>query len=253
MGPHLSRAQNDLQLIRCDGFRMFSDGVNEDEPDCIVRDGFVYLARQDDEEYEIRAVSEGLGLRINDEQFRLILQGLTPEDVQNARDEVRACSTDEERLFAAVGLPGLSSRLPPGLVVMLSEELGNSLTGIELAKAAISTFHTGALREYRHALDHLDPPKRWAGSPRAVAFVRSLGFSDEWAGERNARRDPYVDVDGPFTLPELHEYQRKVVGNVKRLIQSNSEFGERRGMISMPTGSGKDTRRCPVYCGIGKG
>ena len=61
VGPHLSRAQNDLQLIRCDGFRMFSDGVNEDEPDCIVRDGFVYLARQDDEEYEIRAVLKGLG------------------------------------------------------------------------------------------------------------------------------------------------------------------------------------------------
>ena len=237
--PHLSGQQKDLQLIRCDGFRMFSDGVNEDEPDCIVRDGFVYVARQDEEEQEIRSVLLGLGLNLSDDRILWILRRLTPEDVQNARDTVRGFSADEERLLAAVGLRELGSRLPRGLVVMLDEELGTSLTGIELARAAISTFHTGALREYRHALAHLDPPQQWAGSQRAVAFVRSLGFSEEWAGERNARRDPYVDVDGPYSLPILHDYQGKVVENVRRLIHSNGAFGERRGMISMPTGSGK--------------
>ena len=237
--PHLSGQQKDLQLIRCDGFRMFSDGVNEDEPDCIVRDGLVYVARQDEEEQEIRSVLLGLGLNLSDDRILWILRRLTPEDVQNARDTVRGFSTDEERLLAAVGLRELGSRLPSGLFLMLSEELGASLTGIELARAAISTFHTGALREYRHALAHLDPPQQWAGSQRAVAFVRSLGFSEEWAGERNARRDPYVDVDGPYSLPILHDYQRKVVENVRRLIHSNGAFGERRGMVSMPTGSGK--------------
>ncbi len=237
--PHLSPPQNELQLIRCDGFRRIDGTGDEGEMGCEVRDGFVYLARQDDEEYEIRAVLGKLGLRLSDDQLNLILLGLTPKDVQNALDEVRGCSTDEERLFAAVGLPELCRRLPIGLVNMLFEEQRPSPIGIEAAKAAISIFHTGALREYRHALDHLDPPKQWAGSPRAVAFVRSLGFSEEWAGERNSRRDPYVDVDGPFTLPELHDYQRNVVGNVRRLIQSNGEFSERRGMVSMPTGSGK--------------
>ena len=237
--PHLSPPQNELQLIRCDGFRRIDGTGDEGEMDCEVRDGFVYLARQDDEEYEIRAVLGKLGLRLSDDQLNLILLGLTPKDVQNALDEVRGCSTDEERLFAAVGLPELCRRLPIGLVNMLFEEQRPSPIGIEAARAAISIFHTGALREYRHALDHLDPPKQWAGSPRAVAFVRSLGFSEEWAGERNSRRDPYVDVDGPFTLPELHDYQRNVVGNVRRLIQSNGEFSERRGMVSMPTGSGK--------------
>ncbi len=237
--PHLSRQQKDLQLVRCDGFRVFGGGGDEDEPDCIVRDGYVYVARQDDEEQEIRSVLQGFGLNLSDDRIQWILRRLTPEDVQKARDSVRSFSTDEERLLAAVGLPELVSRLPPGLVVMLYEELGASLTGIELARAAISTFHTDALREYRHALAHLDPPKQWAGSSRAVAFVRSLGFSEEWAGERNARRDPYVDVDGPYSLPELHDYQRKVVENIRRLIHSNGKFGERRGMVSMPTGSGK--------------
>ena len=237
--PHLSPPQNELQLIRCDGFRRFDGTGDEGEPGCEVRDGLIYLARQDDEEYEIRAVLEEFGMRLSDDQLNLILLGLTSEDVQNARDEVRGCSTDEERLIAAIGLGELGSRLPSGLFLMLFNELGASLTGIELARAAISVFHTGALREYRHALDHLDPPRQWAGSQRAVAFVRSLGFSEEWAGERNSRRDPYVDVDGPYSLPKLHDYQRRVVENVRGLIHSNGEFGERRGMVSMPTGSGK--------------
>ena len=237
--PHLSPTQNDLQLIRCDGFRRFDGTGDEGETGCEVRDSFIYLARQDDEEYEIRAVLEKFGLRLRDDQLNLILRGLTPKDVQNARDEVWGCSTDEERLFAAVGLPELCRRLPLGLVAILFEEDRTSPIGIEAARAAISVFHTGALREYRHSLDHLDPPKQWAGSPRAVAFVRSLGFSEEWAGERSAGRDPYVDVDGPYSLPKLHDYQRRVVENVRGLIHSNGEFGERRGMVSMPTGSGK--------------
>ena len=73
----------------------------------------------------------------------------------------------------------------------------------------------------------------------AVAFVKSLGFSEEWAMERNARRDPYIEVDGPYSLPPLHGYQRNIVAKVRNLIRSNGEIGERRGMISMPTGSGK--------------
>ena len=83
------------------------------------------------------------------------------------------------------------------------------------------------------------PPRQWAGRPRAVEFVRSLGFGEEWAGEPNTRREPFVEVDGPHSLPELHDYQRSVVGNVRNLIRSGGALGERRGMISMPTGSGK--------------
>ena len=237
--PELSWRQSDLQLIRCDGFRMFDGGGDENEPGFIVRDGFVYVARQEDEEQEIRSVLQGLGLHLSEEQIKWILLRLTPKDVQRARDEVRRHTTDEERLLAAVGMRELWRGLPMGLVAMLFEGQGPSANGIEAAKAAISVFHTGALREYRHALAHLDPPKQWAGSSRAVAFVRSLGFGEAWGGERNARRDPYVDVDGPYSLPELHDYQRKVVENVRSLIHSNGEFGERRGMVSMPTGSGK--------------
>ena len=228
----------DLQIIRCDGFRRIDGVTNGDEPRCIIRDGFVYVTRQNEEEHELRSVLLGLGLHLSDEIIELILHQLTPEDVRNAREAVRSCSTDEERLLVAVGETELRLGLPRGLLDIL-EDAREPMSGIQVAQAAISTYHTGALRTYRHALSHLDAPRQWAGRSRALEFVRSLGFSEEWAGDPNARREPFVEVNGPYALPNLHDYQRKVVGNVRNFIRSGGTFGERRGMISMPTGSGK--------------
>ena len=175
----LSAHQKELQFIRCDGFRRLDGGTDKGEPNCIIRNGSIYVARKDDEGQEIRSVGQGLGLQLGDERIEWILLRLTPEDVKKARDTVRRCSTDEERLLAAVGETGLRRGLPQGLLAILEVTQG-PLTGIQVAQAAISTFHTGALREYRHALAHLDPPRQWAGRSRAVEFVRSLGFGEEW-------------------------------------------------------------------------
>ena len=235
--PHLTGQQVNLELVRCDGFQELDDRSGEDKRDCTIRNDSIYVRRQDEQD-EIRAVIQNLGLQLKGEGVERILLGLTDAGVKAARDKVRSLPTDEERLLGAVGETVLRTRLPQGLVQIL-EQTQPRLTGIQIAQAAIATFHTGALREYRHALTHLDPPKRWAGSPRAVSFVRSLGFEEEWAGERNTRRDPYIEVEGPYSLPELHGYQHTVVKNVRSLLQSNGVVGARRGMISMPTGSGK--------------
>ena len=232
--PYLSAQQSNLELVRCDGFRTFGG----DEPTCVVRGGVVYVARQYEEEQELRSVLRELGARPSDVDIKRVLLGITPEEIRKARDAVRNCATDEERLLVAVGEHPLRRRLPRGLLDILEGDRGR-LPSVEVAQAAIATFHTGALREYRHALDHLDPPRQWAGRRPAIQFVRSLGFSDEWAGDPNARREPFLEVDGPLSLPPLHDYQRTVVDNVRSLMGSGGELGERRGMISMPTGSGK--------------
>ena len=236
--PYLSAQSITLQLIRCDGFRKPNDATGEYEIDCQVKDGFIYLARRDDERNELCSVLQEIDLSLPTIQIEEILRRHPHERIIEARNAVRSCSTDKERLLAAVGETELRQRLPKNLVRILEQSQG-SLTGVQVAETAIATFHTGALREFRHALDPLDPPKKWAGTQRAVNFVRSLGFGEEWAGERNTRRDPYVEVEGPYSLPKLHDYQRKIVGNVRELIRSNDAVDERRGMISMPTGSGK--------------
>ena len=232
--PHLSVQQGRLDLARCEGFRTFGG----EEPLCMEKDGVVYVTRQYDDAQELRLVLAELGVNLNDGDIRRVLLGITPEEIQRARNDVRNCATDEERLLKAVGEHALRRRLPHSLIAIL-EDADGPLSGVQVAQAAIATYHTGALREYRDDLEHLDPPRQWAGRQPAVRFVRALGFSDEWAGDSNVRRDPFLEVDGPFSLPPLHDYQRVVVGNARNLIRSGGTFGERRGMISMPTGSGK--------------
>ena len=162
------------------------------------------------------------------------------EDVDTARDTIRLEAKNEaDRLLHAVGERALRLGLPQGLLTILEREKGAPLDGLEVAEAAISTFHTGALEEYKNAIGHLDPPKRWAGGPQVVAFVQSLGFGEEWAGKRANRREAFLEVDGPLTLPPLHDFQRFVADNTRKLLTTPTHTTNRRGMISMPTGSGK--------------
>ena len=224
------------KLIRCE--RIFVGGNGSE---CVFHAPDIYLARvgDDDASHELHLVSEALELGLTERDFVEILKYETRQEIEEHRALVRKFSTDAERLLAAVGEQKLRLELPDSLLAILESDNG-TLTGLQIAEAAIATFHSDALREYKWALSHLDPPQNWAGSARAVAFVHSLGFSEEWAGERNKRRDPYLEVEGPYSLPELHDYQVNIVEKVRYMIRNGRMNGnERRGMISMPTGSGK--------------
>ena len=253
----------DAWLVRCERIR-----VAGEERACASQLPYVYLAysvqdgernivRRIDEEaglglaehqiktltdsWTLRRVAEELGLGLDEHQIRMIVERRTPAEVEVRCAAVRQLPTDAERLLAAVGEEDLRGGLPPSLLDFLAAD-SEGLTAIEVAEAAISTHHTGALREFRSALERrgLVPPKKWAGTRRAVNFVRSLGFSDEWAGEPRPRRDPFVTVEGPRSLPELHDYQKEVARNVRAMLAAPGANGEgRRGMISLPTGSGK--------------
>lgn len=224
--PHLWPKEAILELIRCGDLKNETGRIGG----TLTADA-VYITRRDDDREELRAVLHELGLLLDRETTEKI-------SIQAARDKIRACSTDQERLLAAVGKDRLKDGLPKSLVSVL-EQTHETLTGEQIAQAAIATYHTGALREYRHALERLDPPSQWAGGPQTVEFVRSLGFGEAWARERNTSDEDYIEVEGPYSLPKLHCYQRTIVDNVKRLIQSDGLVGKRRGLITMPTGSGK--------------
>lgn len=83
----------------------------------------------------------------------------------------------------------------------------------------------------------LDPPSRWAGSREARGFVRDLGFPEDFAGAPSARRDPELVVLGPPDLPQLHEYQQRIVAEIDRLLDGSEK--DPRGLVSLPTGAGK--------------
>ena len=228
--------QRACRLIRCE--RILVAGK---EIECVYHSPDVYLsdAVGDDEPRRLQLIATELSLGLTSRQLAAILQRKTPKEIEERRAAIRRYPTDAERLLAAVGEQALCTGLPGSLLAVLQSD-GVTLKGTEIAEAAIATWHTDALKQYKWALDGLDPPSQWAGSPRAVEFVQSLGFSAEWAGERAVKRDPFLEVGGPYSLPELHGYQRTVVANVRNLLRSEHGTGtERRGIISMPTGSGK--------------
>lgn len=223
-------------LIRCD--RLVTLDGRDAPTDCIRLDGFIYLLRQEDKGSELRAVLRELCADVGSDHFQRILRRDTPDDVRSERRKVREQSTDPERLLAAVGEEALRLRLPPVLVQILEQE-PEPLTGIRVAEAAIATWHTGALREYRHCMHRLRPPARWAGSSAAVEFVRELGFGIEWAGRRHLKPSQHEDVTGPYKLPPPHDYQKVAIANVRTLLRAPISNGENRGLLSLPTGSGK--------------
>ena len=231
---YLPKHRRTCRLVRCE--RILVVGQSRK---CIFHAPDIYLADAvgDDEQHELRLVADELELDLNHCQLIEILQRRTPQEIEERRTAVRQRSTDAERLLEAVGEQELRRDLPDSLLAVLESD-GAALTGLDLAEAAIATWHTDALKQYKWALEHLDPPSRWAGSERAVRFVRSLGFSAEWAGERGRQRDPFLEIEGPYSLPELHCYQWIIVENVRKLLRGE-DGAERRGMISMPTGSGK--------------
>ena len=233
---HLSGQSRTCSLIRCEGLGG-SDGSNGGQ--CVKVDANVYLVGTGDEKRDLRLVAPELGLDLSDEELEAILRYVPPQEVAAKRETIRKYETDAEKLLHAVGEDKLRSRLPGSLLAVLERNHAR-LTGVELAQAAIATYHTSALKEYNDALAHLDPPVKWAGSQPAVDFVRSLGFSVEWAGRRSPRRPPFLEVDGPYSLPELHDYQERIVAKVRDMLcNGHGNGGGRRGMISLPTGSGK--------------
>ena len=229
LGKHLAAHQRNCQLIRCEQILLGGSA-----PQCVFHASSIYLTRtgDDDRGHALRLVNESLNLELSEPELEKILEHKTAPP---PNPEL----TDAERLLAAVGEQALRQGLPDSLLAILEAD-GDSLTGTKIAEAAIAMYHSDALRQYRWALDRLDPPQRWAGSARAVAFVHSLGFSAAWAGERNRRREPYLEVEGPYSLPELHDYQKAIVAKVRDMLRNGHLDGaKRRGMISLPTGSGK--------------
>ncbi|MYE02360.1 MAG: DEAD/DEAH box helicase [Alphaproteobacteria bacterium] len=232
LGDYLPDERKNDRLIRCERIR--TGGVDWD---CFPYGSNVYLVRAAEEGRALGLVVERLKLGLSAAEIALILRRETPGEIRARREAVRREATDAARLLKAVGEAALRSELPGSLLAILEEHEGR-LTGFRVAEAAIATWHTDTLRHFREHLHHLDPPRQWAGSGRAVRFVTALGFPAEWAGEKHRRRDPFLEVDGPFTLPELHPYQNRIVDNVRGLLRYGNT-AQRRGMISMPTGSGK--------------
>lgn len=235
VGRLLGTAHADATIVLCDaiayqgtvdrGYRSFRDGED------------VYVVRDEDQKAELGNALRELGIIASDGEIEDALQHDDGE-VRMQRQRVRECESVEAKLLQAVGTDALMLELPD-LLKDYSEWKDESLEGIAIARAAIATYHTGVLKRYRRYIGHLDPPRQWAGGRPIRQFIADLGFPPDWAGAPRRREDPYEDVLGPFTLPDLHEYQQRIVDVVRQMATQPRANLNRRALVSLPTGAGK--------------
>ena len=152
--------------------------------------------------------------------------------------DIRRCVDDAERVAMAIGGEALRMGMPAELIEAVAQLSDENLDEITLGRLALAIYGVSVLKEFREAqIDNgLVPPVTWAGSSRAVQYVRELGFPREYAGWEQVRLPEQQIIDGPSEMPEMHNYQRAIADGIKALLARESS---RRGVLALPTGSGK--------------
>ncbi len=229
-----------LELQRCDEIRIVEEAIGG------TRSLDVDFARDDDRLYclggvsqqtVLRQISRELGLGLTAEDVERVIRGTEDRKAKELVRTVRAAGTDADRLALLLDAATLRAGLPRTVLDVYAELYGEPEES-QLARLALSVHGMDVLKTYAEALEAggLNPPSTWGGSRRAREFVRQLGFPGELAGFKAAVRPPEIVIEGRPRMPALHDYQRSIVEELRSLFEGSRE---NRGMLSLPTGSGK--------------
>ena len=239
---HLPADQvTEIELVECSEIRQetVTENGKDSRPSLFIReDHRIYWDTTLGVSALLERLDEEFNLDLGPETWDKILSEHANQQHRQRLSEIHAKPTDGERLLAALGATRLRRQIPAGLIRAVETEHGD-LRDDKIAELALTVYGTDTLHQYKHELQNADlkPPESWAGSARARAFVRELGFAQAFAGYRQAGRDPLLVVDGPTNLPKLHDYQETIVDGIRDLVLS--EPTDPRALLSLPTGAGK--------------
>ncbi|MBB2890661.1 DEAD/DEAH box helicase [Flexivirga oryzae] len=168
-----------------------------------------------------------------------ILSRMEKQRLEQLRVQIRDTEDVLEKLILAIGVDDLKSSIPAAAIDALTGSLDRELEPLEVARLARSVDGFGVLQKHRQQLEinRLDPPSQWAGRNTARSWVRNLGFPPEFAGFAGSTREAEIEIEGPPSLGELHQYQMSIGHKIKQLFLATGESN--RGLVSLPTGSGK--------------
>lgn len=237
---HFHAAAAAMQLQSCSELRkelVTESGKTHEPVELLVEAGTVYADERLDDPRLLSRLARELRFTLTSADVTDLLERRAIDQANRRKVAVREEPNDAARLVALVGAENVRRALPEPLLNAV-QEIHGDIDGPRLGQVALAMYGPDALREFRDELDRqgLEPPTQWAGSPRAVRFVRELGFAGDFAGSETQSREPSIEVDGPRDLPVLHTFQREIADRVRRLLQQPDE---RRGLISLPTGAGK--------------
>ncbi len=234
---------NDLILQKCLSISKVAavPGQPEVRVDCTAgREANTILVTGSTEAEVLKQVLGCLLLDDSERQVELLLGDMERQRNSDRVREIRKAATDAERLLMLVGEERLKTLIPKDALHYLVKDGLVEPHGLSLAELCVTMLGVRAL-ERACKVDPQDlpvaAPTAWSGSFSTRKWVKSLGFGEEWAGQKARRRNkPTEYVDGPTQLEKLHEYQLTVSKRLRKLLRGE---GSRRGIVSLPTGAGK--------------
>lgn len=205
----------------------------------LLRDGDATLYHLDrlSEDGLLARLSHELNFGLTESDRKKVLDIGARGEAKKLRQQVRAEKDENRKLVLLAGVDALEKEIPAGAKALAERRTGRTMSDTEIAAMAKASKGAGLLTRIAPAIEEngIVLP-RLAGGVQASAAVQDLGLPAEFAGSRTAAPPPRFQVIGPVGLPPLHNYQENVVANLMDVLGPE---GLNRGIVSLPTGSGK--------------
>lgn len=205
----------------------------------VLRDGELRVYYRDhlSDQDLLDRLNDELRLQLDDEKRQRVLSIGLRAEAKQLKAKVKNEPDQDKKLLLLAGVDALKAELPAGAVKLAERRRGRKLKDTEIAAMARMAKGAALVDRLRPAIEDrgLELPTLSGGS-QARATIRELGLSEEFAGSRVRTREPRFEVLGPICLPDLHPYQKEVVENLLKVL---GRGGKNRGLVALPTGSGK--------------
>lgn len=240
LSPSLLKEFGDVELIGCDSIWYEARGSNatrRSEVDHYLDGRRRFLFRiGTDSDVVLERLLRSLKPGVEEDELAAELQQSAKFHAGVREERIRAVADLNGKLGEMLSDDDLTELLPASLATAHGRSRKEDRA--RLAAMALAVHGTAILQKSRTALQAggYRPPRVWAGSDAALRFVRQLGFPDAFAGRPSESRAPFVDVDGPLTLPPLHPFQESLAQRIGDSLKSREPL---RGLLSLPTGAGK--------------
>ncbi len=232
---------NEFELIGCSSLSRvvtLAGGTSSTPEEFAIAKRTIYFENLLDDEELLSRISDHFGLGLDDRTIARILRETESERIESAMAMARSLAGPADKLSALLPVSALVGKLPVGLLETVRAASGD-VDDSQIAELLWHVHGFNVMSELRHELrDHGYPvPETWAGSAPAIAFVRRLGFTAEFAGERGRQLDADIMVLGPPNLQPLHAYQQQLADEIRELACPSEDPG--RALLFLPTGAGK--------------
>ena len=170
-----------------------------------------------------------------------ILDDVQQGELQALRDQAKGTDDDARKLDIYLSRDHLIASLPPGLWEGLEDQgcVDETTSVAELCLAVHGNATVKELRGWFRDKGFTDVPSDWRRNRTTLEWLDKMGFSQRFAPDAVEHLDETLTVEGAVKLPDLHDFQRRVAGDIQRRVLSTSGGKSSKFMVDMPTGTGK--------------